>query len=274
MVAKFNCDSDAESVVRESERSGDSLPCLNKNNSIESLPSNVKKQVFALSLNTEYFIDTFGLNSVGFLTLTFKEPIDKPKEANRRFNSFASNFLRKNTVSWIKVQERHLSGRIHFHLLIAVDADIRTGFDFEAVRKRDYSSVSPELKQLWKLFRENCPKYGFGRHQLEPVKSTAEGMAKYLSKYLTKDMGKRYPSDKGARLVSYGKCSRIASSRFSWFSDGAKLFRTKLAIFVHSVADHLGVEPSFESMKEALGERWMRNHRHQIMNIDLSSTES
>lgn len=269
MCAESNAYSGAESVVRESERSDDSLPCLNKNNSIESLPSNVKKQVFALTLNTEYFIDTYGLNSVGFLTLTFKEPIDKPKEANRRFNSFSSNFLRKHTLSWIKVQERHLSGRIHFHLLIAVESDIRTGFDFDSVRKRNYSSVSPELKRLWKLFRENCPKYGFGRHQLEPIRSTAEGMAKYLSKYLTKDMGKRYPNDKGARLVSYGKCSRIASSRFSWVSEGARLFRMKLALFVHSIAEDLGVEPSFKSMKDALGDKWMRNHRHRIMDIEL-----
>ncbi|MAD54016.1 rolling circle replication-associated protein [Idiomarina sp. UBA3162] len=274
MFSEFIADSKTESAVREPKRSGGSLPCLNKNNSIESLPSNVKKQVFALTLNTEYFIDTFGINSVGFLTLTFKEPIDKPKEANRRFNSFSSNFLRKHTVSWIKVQERHLSGRIHFHLLIAVDSDIRSGFDFDAVRKRNYSSVPAELKRLWKLFRENCPKYGFGRHQLEPVRSTAEGMAKYLSKYLTKDMGKRYPNDKGARLVSYGKYSRIASSRFSWVSDGARLFRMKLALFVHSVANDLGVEPSFESMKSALGDKWMRNHRHQIIGIDLAGADS
>ena len=37
---------------------------------------------------------------------------------------------------------RHMD-RIHFHLVVVLEADIRTGFDFEALKRADYRSASP-----------------------------------------------------------------------------------------------------------------------------------
>lgn len=44
-------------------------------------------------------------------------------------------------------------------------------FDHDQVRKGNYSSAAKELRRIWKQFREVLPRYGFGRHQLLPVKS-------------------------------------------------------------------------------------------------------
>ena len=87
------------SASRSAERA---LPCLNSNNCIETansgeikqLPSqyenrkadtlnefstSYKKSTTALEMNVKAFIEAFGLNKVGFLTLTFADDVTDPK---------------------------------------------------------------------------------------------------------------------------------------------------------------------------------------------------
>ncbi|MDE4694551.1 hypothetical protein, partial [Klebsiella pneumoniae] len=45
--------------------------------------------------------------------------------------------------AYIRVMEPMKSGRIHYHLLVALDSDIRTGFDFFAVRTR---TIHPQTR--------------------------------------------------------------------------------------------------------------------------------
>ncbi|OAM40851.1 MULTISPECIES: hypothetical protein [Eikenella] len=94
-----------------------SLPCLNRNNSIEPKTAPAKwgsqadnaetaqvrlnefttahrKSAYVLQLNVKSFIDRHGIERVGFLTLTFADDVKCPKEAQRRFNSLRSNFLK------------------------------------------------------------------------------------------------------------------------------------------------------------------------------------
>jgi hypothetical protein len=148
-------------------------------------------------------IDEFGIDNIGFLTLTFGDDVKDHREASRRLNSLRTNVLKGRYCRGIAVRERHKSGRLHFHLVVVVGKDIRTGIDFEAIGKRDYRSASPALRAEWKFWREIAPRYGFGRTELLPVKSSKDGVAKYLGTYIGKDFENRVDRDKGARFYSF-----------------------------------------------------------------------
>ena len=72
---------------------------------------------------------------------------------------------------------------------MVVIEDIRTGFHFAAVKRGDYRSASAYLRREWRFWRATAPKYGFGRTELLPIKKTAEGVAKYVGKYIAKHIG-------------------------------------------------------------------------------------
>lgn len=232
-----------------------SLPCLNRNNSIQEplnrLTNGHRKTAFALMENVMAMAERFGIERLGFLTLTFAEHITDVKEAQRRYNSLRSNVLAERYGDNITVLERMKSDRIHFHLLVALNVDIRTGFDFEAVERSDYRSANPALRSEWAFWRKTAKEYGFGRTELMPVKSTAEGIAKYVGKYIAKHIDQRKEADKGARLVRYSQTARQCGVRFSWVSPGAWLWRAKLAQFA---AKH-GIE-DLSGMKERFGPAW------------------
>ena len=122
------------------------LPCLSSNNSTESsltdptgspalidfkrFSTQHKKSACALAWNVEFLAEKYGLERLGFLTLTFAQDIKNPKEAQRRFNSLATHVLRTRYLEYIRVWERTKKGRIHYHLLVVLTNDIRTGFNF------------------------------------------------------------------------------------------------------------------------------------------------
>jgi hypothetical protein len=100
--------------------------------------------------------------------------------------------------------------------------DIRTGVDFEAVKGRDYRSVSPELKAIWKWLREVLPGYGFGRAELLPIRKTGEAVASYVAKYIEKNICNHTAADRGMRLVRYigWKGKQLKASDFGWGTKG------------------------------------------------------
>jgi hypothetical protein len=180
----------------------------------------------------------FGIERLGFFTLTFADLVLDLKEANRRFDSLNSNVIKGRYRRAVVVPERQKSGRVHFHLLVVLDADIRTGADFEAFENRDYRSANKALRSEWAFWRLTAPRYGFGRHELLPVKSNAEGIARYVGKYICKHVRERVGSDKGARLVrylGYGPGDRKASSRLAWNTDNAWVWRQKVRAFASRV---------------------------------------
>ena len=258
------------------------LPCLYRNNSIEitdripsqplspaafELSTNLKKSASALAWNVQHFVDTYGLSNVGFLTLTFRDHVTDPKEAQRRFNSLKSNVLASRYRAYIRVMEPMKSGRIHYHLLVALDSDIRTGFDFFAVRDQDYSSANKAIRAEWAFWRKTAPKYRFGRTELMPVRSNSEGIGRYVGKYISKGIESRTEQFKGTRLVEYSRKAKIASTRFQFVTEGSAEWRRKLAIFVHYIADNTGCEPSFEGLRRVLGARWSYHWREFILNL-------
>ena len=113
------------------------LPCLLENNctKIKELSPYRKKQADTLRMNISSMIERYGLNYIGFMTLTFRENVTDPKVAQKRWHSFRTHVMRERYREWIKIFERQKSGRIHYHLILVMNDDIRTGFDHEAVAK-------------------------------------------------------------------------------------------------------------------------------------------
>lgn len=221
------------------------LPCQDSNNSIEllkqawnELATNHRKTAHALKRNVEQLIRRYGIERIAFLTITFAEHITDPKEAQRRWNSFATNVLiERYGARYIRVFERQVSGRIHYHVLLVLDDDIRTGVNFDEFDDGNYRSAGPALRREWAFLMSNPKKgtvgalerYGFGRSELVPIKSCADAIAQYVGKYIAKHIEMREERDKGVRLVSYGKgLLGVSNAKFGWVSTGAANWRRKL----------------------------------------------
>lgn len=270
---------------------GASLPCLQCNNSTElppeatsELPSDgalrpvVSKQhvksAVALTWNVKALADTYGIERIGFLTLTFRDDVQDPKEAQRRFNSLATHVLRSRYASYIRVLERQKSGRIHYHLLVVLNTDIRTGFDFKAINKHDYRSAGQGLRDEWAFWRETARLFGFGRTELLPIRSTDVAIARYVGKYISKHVAARQDRDKGIRLVEYSRGARVASTRYQFMTAGAALWRLQLAAFARIVAEREGLsEVRYEDLAALLGASWAYNNREFIRQLPVDIPE-
>jgi hypothetical protein len=205
----------------------------------------------------------YGIERIGFFTMTFADHVTGLREAQRRFRSIRAHVIVKRYERAIVVWERHQSGRIHFHLVVVLKDDIRTGADFAAFNGKDYRSANAALRAEWAFWRDTCPKYRFGRHELMPIKSNAMGIARYVGKYISKHIGQRLAGDKGARLVrfiGFKAGDRTASCQFSWNSENAWLWRHKVAAFAkrHGVAD-------LDGMRRMLGRRWAYQRCREIL---------
>jgi hypothetical protein len=262
-----------------------SFPCLYRNNSIEineqathkslitllskeeSLKKKYRKTATALSYNVEQFAHKYGLENLGFLTLTFKDHVTDFQTASKRFNSLSSNVLNKRYSAWLKVSERCKNNRIHYHLIIALQKDIRTDFDFSAIKRNDYRTANKYLRSEWSFWRSTAPKFRFGRTELLPIKSSHEAIGRYVGKYIGKHMMERHVQDKGARLVSYSTGCRTMSTKFSWVTEGAAQWRNKVAIFANMVALKTGCEPTMQGLTAQLGSKWAYNHRQIILDL-------
>jgi hypothetical protein len=228
----------------------------------------VSKSAFALRENVQAFIEQFGVEKIGFLTLTFADDVPDAKEANRRLNSLMTNFLGKQIPAYILIRERQKRGSWHFHLLAALPFDVQAKGRWSKNKfgsGQKFSTANENLLGLWSSFRENMPKYGFGRHELLPVRKSGRHLASYLSKYIGKHMSSRSEADKGVRLVSISrpvfdkdgnyvsgflrKVGSVAS--FGWHSP----FMTKLRRKVAMVSSTFSCHSPAECLQE-LGKRW------------------
>lgn len=254
---------------------GGSLPCQDSNNSDKDdwnkLASNHRKTAHALRKSIQNLAARYGIERLGFLTLTFADHVLDAREASRRFNNLSRRVLAERYNSeFVKVMERQESGRIHFHLIVVCREDIRTGVNFEEIKECKYRSAGKALRSEWAFWRKTCPKYGFGYHELLPIRSTAEAIADYAGKYIAKHIGNREERDKGVRLVSYGKgLVGTSSCRFGWNSSGSRNWRRKLAF----LARFLGYTPQDyeESFLRDFGSTWSFHLSKWIMRIKFST---
>jgi hypothetical protein len=270
------------------------LPCLLINNSISGscedkkavgspvpsvpvpVPSWVRKAGFIVKTNIHAMCEKYGINHIGFLTLTFADDVQCHKEATKRFNSLATNVLKVRYSQYVRVSERQKSGRWHFHLVVVCKQDIRRGVDFAAIAKRDYKSASPALRSEWKFWRNTAKRYGFGRSELLPVKKTGEALASYVAKYISKGFSYRRDEDKGARLVSYSKNARVCGSRLSFVGGRSHEWRLRCKLFLDNLyfrhyqqtiaGGQLPLEPfTYEDMPSLFGTRWAWRLRDKIL---------
>lgn len=286
------------------------LPCLNSNNSIgttekpvetgfkaarpqapegglNDFSTSYRKSAYALELNVRAFIDRFGLDRVGFLTLTFADDVQCPKEAQRRFNSLRTNFLRHHYPHYIRVIERTKSGRIHYHLIVATRENIRRGLNFRAIAAKDYRSANAAIRAHWKRLREAMPRYGFGRPELLPVKTNSKGLAAYVAKYIGKHIGCRKEADKGVRLCQTSNDKAVpwkaATSNFQFVSAASALWRQKLRNWVQWFEQYRLAKRQYsyaqacrphvplcelnypEILRELLGSKWAFLNRETIL---------
>lgn len=262
------------------------LPCLSSNNSIipthdgdsqspavidfKRFSTQHKKSASALAWNVQFLAEKYGLERLGFLTLTFADHVLDPQEAQRRFNSLATNVLRNRYADYVRVWERTKRGRIHYHLLAVLPDDIRTGFDFAGIEQGDYRTAGPALRAEWAFWRRTAKEYGFGRTELLPVKSTAEGIARYVGKYIGKHVMQREERDKGFRLVEYSRGARQVSTRFAFHSEGSQLWRRKLEMFAGIVSGSIGEPVGFSDLARVLGPKWAYNNREFITSLPVS----
>jgi hypothetical protein len=216
-----------------------------------------------VAFEIEWLVREFGIERIGFFTLTFKDHVTDLKEAQKRFRSLRAHVIAKRYQRSIGVWERHKSRRIHFHLVVVLDKDIRSGADFKAFERKNYRSANSNLRAEWSFWRKTCPKYRFGRHELMPVKSNAKGISRYVGKYISKHINQRLPADKGARVVrfiGYKPGMRRVSPRFSWNTANGWLWRHKVAAF----AKRHGIN-GVEQMKMFFGPRWAHQQQEKIL---------
>lgn len=262
---------------------GGALPCRSLETTQSRVPQNLtgphKKTALALSWNVSGLCEKYGVERVGFLTLTFADHVVDAREASRRFNSLATNVLKARYLDYIRVLERQRSGRIHYHLLVVLPDDIKTGFDFGGVAQGNYKSANNHLRREWAFWRKTAPLYRFGRTELMPVKGTADALGQYVGKYIGKHIGHREEADKGVRLVSYSRGARMATSRFTSidsfsFKEG---WRPRLKTFVDQMNHAFSIthphRPPMRCMADLkfyFGPRWAYHWRDHIMNLPPS----
>lgn len=247
------------------------LPCLHSNNSNEragkedwnTLQGNHRKSARLLELHVRKAVEICGIQTLGFLTLTFAQNITCSKEAQRRLNSLMTRIIRPRYGAAVIVLERTKKKRIHFHLLVPVGKDIRTGVDFEGIEKGNYSSAGPDLRAEWSFWRRTAPKYGFGRTELLPIKSSESAIARYVSKYISKHIEERSPEDKGVRLVRVSGVFKAGTTRFGWNTTNFRLWREKVGAILKAA----GCEEM--PMGKALGRQWLYRHQDIIQSVEL-----
>ena len=233
------------------------LPCQYSDNCIgkDSRPAPLspyrKKSRHRLIMAVEWMVNKYGINHVGLLTLSFGVPgsgrgsqatrelreLAKDLEfVQKRWASFRSNVIAVRYQDWICILEPHKDGVWHIHVVVATKDDIRTGTDVETLSnyslpywmRRGKHLRNEALAAEWKALRETACKYRFGRVELLPIKKTKEAFARYLGKYLTKTFNLIEPGRKN-RLVRYSRgIGRHLSIRFSIYSLGNLLYRTRL----------------------------------------------
>jgi len=286
------------------------LPCLNSNNCIidpqkprnpdfNKLTPAAKRSAWLLEQTIRKMAKKYGLERLGFLTLTIdpkqaaRERWDpkNPKDVQKRFKSLRTNVLNiRYHGRWIRVIERHKSTMLHYHLLVVVDGDIRTGTNFETFAVDPTASANDRLKREWRYLgnpkrRGALQAHGFGRCSLEPIRSNEEAIGKYVGKYIAKHIEARLIIDKGVRLVEFGRPVRIGTTKFAWNSDGGKIWRVKGQLWERGVFAEAGYgaesynfgvgsgpcksRDNFGILKAILGPRWAYKSQEEIVGTAL-----
>ncbi len=238
-----------------------------------ALTSSQKRSLFALRENLEEHISTVGVNHMAFVTVTSKARHSTAKDFQEKvFHVLTTSpTFKRHFGRWYRVFEPHKSGDWHVHLLAETHSDILSGVDVSKLRAaiatgtkdraktarlyREFAPADHPIRAIWRdLRRLTSVSKGIGRIQVEPIRSNAEGVGKYLSKYLQKGVLYRKAWSNGEKVRFWGKSKdapRRVSCQFAWNSPKATMWRGKLAM----VAEHFRVS-DFGGFSRRWGSRW------------------
>jgi hypothetical protein len=277
---------------------GEPLPCLNSDNCTESssslqLSAYGRKRAFAVVMDLDRLMQSGPIEEVVVIAMTFLGR-PSPRQAAKKFHSFWTHELGKEFPEWMRILEPHKKGGVHYHLAArTAGVDIRSGFNFALYERvnqinsrQDIAesekkllrrqvraelgvlTTNAELKRIHRMLnvkdkngRTVKDRYGIGRTEIVPIKTTVEQAAKYMGKYLTKEMVLSFDGRKN-RIVSYSRgFRRAATTRFSWHTPGGQIWRRKVEKF----AINQGCI-NLDDLKEKFGPRWAYQNREMILN--------
>jgi hypothetical protein len=224
------------------------LPSLQKDNCIRK---HRYKSVFVAQENIRLYIEKFGEENIGVLTVTTPSECLLAADFQRKWHSFLTNVLRELFPSGMWDRERQpRSGNWHAHAVVNVGWDIKTGFPFDQVAAGFYANVDPRLRALWKELRERAAACGFGRIELFPLKHSGPACARYLTKYLAKSFGtEKAEGEEKCRLFGIWGGVRFVHSQFSFVS--SRILRRKKAW----LAGRLNIRDN-DGFKALYGRHW------------------
>jgi hypothetical protein len=204
---------------------------------LHAVPISRRKTVVAAQIEILHFVEHYGINHCGFLTLRSPSQTNL-KKAQQDYNNASRRFLKELFPAWITMVEFDHYDRSHFHLVVNTRQDFRTGFNFDhydrmrAISLRAYSeyraltivekqergvlarslTANLALKAMWKQLRKKLPGFGFSKirpAELVPIQKNAEAVAVYLTKqFLSSHLRSLIP--RGARLFrTSADCPRV-----------------------------------------------------------------
>ncbi len=203
------------------------------------------------------------------MTLTFAEQQFCWKEAKHELQKLLKCLARRydDSFDYVWVQERHQSGGIHFHVLLTLPFDCRTGSDVNVLLNwkeinanpftRDYAKdclrfLNEDLRQEVVELRELLPNYGIGRFDILPILTDADSVIAYLTKGISRHLSVRHPEDKGARLWGCSSNVRVcAANSFSFYSPCTTKRRKQVALW----AESKGLQ-DIEQTRRTVGRHW------------------
>jgi hypothetical protein len=222
-----------------------------------------RKSQFVAEENIRLYIEFTGVDNIGVFLLTLPDGLSI-KEFQKKWHGFLTGVLRKIFPTGMWTRERQpRSGCWHCHAVVDMGRDIKTGFPFAEVAKKDYRNVDPRLRALWRLLRTRAKLYGFGWNTLEPVKTNGRAAARYLAKYLSKAQFSEFRiGEERSRLFGVWGRKRFVYHRFSWVS--SRIFRSRLSWY----AKECGLEDVRE-VRRLLGDDWWSRLREPLLRVVL-----
>ena len=219
-----------------------------------------RKVVHCIEQNVLRLASEYGTERLAFFTLTFADSVRDSSIGSKRFNSLNTGVLaRRGYGPWVRILERHKSGSIHFHLIIVVPIDIRTGFD--PLTDRGSGSGWVWLCRERKILRKLLPRYSFGRAELVPLRKGSIAASRYLAKYIAKSLSVRTKQDQRVRLVTYSRgFAWLRPEQFSWAVGGSRIWRAKLARWAFRMGYY-----TLDEIAVWMGARWCYEWRNDIM---------
>ncbi|WP_269522607.1 rolling circle replication-associated protein [Coraliomargarita parva] len=253
--------------------------------SITTMQSNHLKSAYALEQTCYKLIgvDHEGnasptFNRIAIITLTFKRPQEDRRKAKCLLDLILKTLKRKygKYFKYVWVQERHVSGGIHFHLMVEMPFDVRSRTNIDVLlnwkdnmgnpafrdRVRDcLPFLNEDLRKEFKSLKKLLPRYGIGRFDILPILTDADSVIAYLKKGIANHLLARFPEDKGARLWGCSKNVRVCNTRITFNTEGSRRFREKIATWGAGHGCH-----NMDQVRARFGQHWFYKNRGAILN--------